>query len=236
MQDQITVEYVKEPSVIVAKTKIPEDLRLLLIEESKSMAMDHRKKSHDPYLVGHFPNGEQLSVKTLDKDVRKDYPAMAELAEIKQQLAVEYIKEYFKIITMSKYGRAEVSVHDMWLNIQKSGDFNPVHNHNCQTFPGLSSFVWLQFPEQIIADRERQLKSFATEPSSSYDHGGWTYLHWGLTNNSHMEQFMMPNQRALIPENGMLYLFPVWLEHVVYPFRGPGERISIATNLNVHYS
>lgn len=236
MYDQISVDFNHEPALITAKTKIPEDLRKELLKESKIMAADHRKKSHDPYLVGNFRNGEQLSIKTLDKDVRKDYPAMEALGEIKQQLAVEYIKEYFKTLKVAKYSRADVSIHDMWLNIQRSGDFNPIHNHNCETFPGLSSFLWVDFPQQILDNVNGEVELMTSAPSSSFDHRGWTYLHWGLTNNSHQEQFLMPSQRALTPENGVLYLFPVWLEHVVYPFKGEGERISIATNLNVDFS
>ena len=44
---------------------------------------------------------------------------------------------------------------------------------------------------------------------------------------------MFPKLEALHPEPGVVYLFPSWLQHVVYPFKGPGTRLSIATNLNV---
>jgi hypothetical protein len=28
-------------------------------------------------------------------------------------------------------------------------------------------------------------------------------------------------------------MFPSWLQHMVYPFEGPGERRTVAANLNV---
>ena len=33
-----------------------------------------------------------------------------------------------------------------------------------------------------------------------------------------------------------IWIFPNWLHHQVYPFFGPGERLSIAMNWNVHDS
>ncbi|HIA71042.1 TPA: hypothetical protein EYN98_34355 [Candidatus Poribacteria bacterium] len=34
------------------------------------------------------------------------------------------------------------------------------------------------------------------------------------------------------PVVGDIYLFPNWLEHMVYPFEGKGERRSVAFNVN----
>ena len=34
------------------------------------------------------------------------------------------------------------------------------------------------------------------------------------------------------PEVGAIYLFPSWLSHMVYPFKGEGERRTVASNLN----
>lgn len=43
-------------------------------------------------------------------------------------------------------------------------------------------------------------------------------------------------QADLWPEPGMLVVFPSWLRHGVRPYRGDGERISIAINLNPRLS
>ena len=37
---------------------------------------------------------------------------------------------------------------------------------------------------------------------------------------------------VMTPEVGKLLLFPSWLQHMVYPFKGEGERRTIASNLN----
>ena len=36
----------------------------------------------------------------------------------------------------------------------------------------------------------------------------------------------------MTPEVGKLLVFPSWLQHMVYPFKGKGERRTIASNLN----
>lgn len=41
----------------------------------------------------------------------------------------------------------------------------------------------------------------------------------------------MRSQHAIVPEPGLLVLFPSWLRHSVRPYSGTGERISIAMNL-----
>lgn len=38
---------------------------------------------------------------------------------------------------------------------------------------------------------------------------------------------------AIVPEDGLLLMFPAWLMHSVRPYRGEGLRISVAVNLSV---
>jgi hypothetical protein len=38
---------------------------------------------------------------------------------------------------------------------------------------------------------------------------------------------------TVLPESGRLVMFPAWLLHQVRPYRGAGERISIAFNLSL---
>ena len=39
--------------------------------------------------------------------------------------------------------------------------------------------------------------------------------------------------QTVIPRAGMMILFPSWLQHGVRPYRGRGQRISVAFNLSV---
>ena len=44
--------------------------------------------------------------------------------------------------------------------------------------------------------------------------------------------FMFSQSSTRRPAVGDIYLFPNWLEHMVYPFEGEGERRSVAFNVN----
>ncbi|HHZ93376.1 TPA: hypothetical protein EYN65_23320 [Candidatus Poribacteria bacterium] len=44
--------------------------------------------------------------------------------------------------------------------------------------------------------------------------------------------FMFAQSSIRRPVVGDIYLFPNWLEHMVYPFEGKGERRSVAFNVN----
>ena len=41
-----------------------------------------------------------------------------------------------------------------------------------------------------------------------------------------------PQSFVMQPEVGKLLVFPSWLQHMVYPFKGEGERRTVASNLN----
>ena len=44
---------------------------------------------------------------------------------------------------------------------------------------------------------------------------------------------LKPTQAVVFkPEVGKIYFFPSWLQHMVYPFKGEGERRTVAANLN----
>jgi hypothetical protein len=46
-------------------------------------------------------------------------------------------------------------------------------------------------------------------------------------------QRLKPSQLITVtPEVGKLLVFPSWLQHMVFPFKGEGERRTIASNLN----
>jgi len=46
------------------------------------------------------------------------------------------------------------------------------------------------------------------------------------------ERLRPPQSFVIQPEVGKLLVFPSWLQHMVYPFKGKGERRTVASNLN----
>lgn len=93
-----------------------------------------------------------------------------------------------------------------WANVLGDGGYNKIHNH-----PGA---VWSGCYYVSVGEPEPQPET-----------NGWIEFQDPRPGNLHGA-----NERVK-PEEGLMLLFPGWLNHFVNPFRGRGERISIAFNL-----
>ena len=130
-----------------------------------------------------------------------------------------YVKTY-----LSKYGdevdkelirtkqMKKIELLTSWLVNQIAGDFNPPHMHKGM----VSAAGWLKVPESIEKNEEREEAG---------------YIEW-LFADPH--PFVNP-KFSFKPQVGKIMLFPSWLQHQVYPFRGKGTRRSISFNVNFKY-
>jgi len=93
-----------------------------------------------------------------------------------------------------------------WANVLRDGGYNTIHNHPGAVWSG-SYYVSVGVP--------------TPEPRFN----GWIEFQDPRPANIHGQK------ERICPEPGLLILFPSWLNHYVNPFRGDGERISIAFNV-----
>lgn len=93
-----------------------------------------------------------------------------------------------------------------WANVLRDGGYNAIHNH-----PGA---VW---------SGSYYVSVGTARPEPRFN--GWIEFQDPRPANIH------GHKQRLRPEPGLLVMFPSWLNHYVNPFRGDGERISIAFNL-----
>jgi hypothetical protein len=98
---------------------------------------------------------------------------------------------------------------DLWLNVQRAGDYNPTHTHG----GSFSGVIFLQVPPQIVND--------------SFD--GQLCFHG--PEEWHIQSFRTGMAKYVLPVPGEFYVFPAWQPHSVAPFRGEGERWSLAFNV-----
>lgn len=106
-------------------------------------------------------------------------------------------------------GRYQLRMIDLWLNCQQAGDYNPMHTHG----GSFSGVIFLKVPEQIHAQ--------------SFD--GQLCFHG--PEEWHMQSFRTGMAEYVLPIPGQFYVFPAWQPHSVMPFRGEGERWSLAFNV-----
>ena len=106
-------------------------------------------------------------------------------------------------------GRYSLQMIDLWLNVQRAGDYNPTHTHG----GSFSGVLFLQVPPQITPERfDGQLCVHGPEA-------------WQI------QSFRTGMATYMLPVPGEYYVFPAWQPHSVPPFRGEGERWSLAFNV-----
>ena len=109
----------------------------------------------------------------------------------------------------AKQGIKKVMMHNSWLVNSIAGDFNPPHMH----YGMLSAAGWLKMPPSVEKDEERE-------------HAGWIEFLYGTP------QMFIDPKYPVKPHVGQIFMFPAWLLHEVYPFRGKGLRRTISFNLS----
>jgi len=117
-----------------------------------------------------------------------------------------------KVAAFWEQGSYAIEVYELWLNCQVAGDYNPVHVHSGD----FSGVLYLKVPKQIDGS----------------DHGGSICFHGPEAFDP--TKFRMGMVQYFVPESGQYYVFPAWQPHSVMPFKGEGERWSIAFNARVH--
>jgi hypothetical protein len=189
------------------KGRLPSALLAELITLGQTVAADPRSRPDaSAKLAG------QLA---LQRELGPDHPAVRELCEGQILPACErWIRHVIDRQppggrgpwTPGRYG---LQLIDVWLNVQRAGDYNPTHT------PGgsFSGVLFLKVPPQIHAD--------------SFD--GQLCFHG--PEEWHIQSFRTGMAHYVLPVPGDFYVFPAWQPHSVAPFRGEGERWSIAFNV-----
>jgi uncharacterized protein (TIGR02466 family) len=105
---------------------------------------------------------------------------------------------------------------DAWANVNRNGDYNVVHTHpNC-----MWSGAYYIDPGQPDPDVRHSGLLELLDPRES-------------ANYIQIQNTVLDARTFIENKPGRMVLFPSWLKHMVHPFVGSGERISIAFNANV---
>ena len=221
MQEQ-EVRIMPLPAVYVMETTMPESM----VDSVNDYIDEYRKKedreSLAPTLVGQIDKGEQLLLDHTDK-------RLVEYTQFISNLGVEYINYYGKSGNKVS-GPKQVETDQTWSVHSYDGDYNPIHDHGTKTVMGISTTAWTKVPEQIG-------RTNATSPTYSlYNESGHAdgciMFSYGQTSSLDAQRLKPSQLITVTPEVGKLLVFPSWLQHMVFPFKGEGERRTIASNLN----
>ena len=108
-----------------------------------------------------------------------------------------------------------IELEAFWINYQENGEYNPIHNHGKSIISGA---IHLKEPEYIHSNDRK------------FDKDGQLIIinHSPILHN--LDKYSMDVK----PTPRGMYIWPASLLHLVNPFRGKGQRVSIAYNA-VHY-
>ncbi len=103
-----------------------------------------------------------------------------------------------------------------WANVLRNGGYNSVHNHPNSMWSGV-----------YYVDRG--------EPDPTPNENGKLELldPRGGINMLYIEKNVLDGRYVIEPVPGLMLVFPSWLKHMVHPYFGKGERISVAFNVTV---
>ena len=212
------------PSVVMLECPLPSEL-----VDSLNEYLDEYKKQEDRKplahtLVGQIHQGEQLLMDHKD-------PILEGYYEFITSMGVAYLDAYAKVTGTQHTGRT-IDIDELWSVHSYEGDYNPVHDHGTKTLMGISTTTWTKVPEQIGKQGEPEVSPDYTLYNDSGACDGFLAFTYGRNEIMNTERLRPSQSVSIRPEVGRQLMFPSWLQHMVYPFFGEGERRTVAANLN----
>ena len=211
------------PAVYVLETQMPKDMIDSVNDYMDEYKHDKNKQSLANTLVGQIDKGEQLLLDHNDK-------RMVEYNNFICNLGAEYIN-HFAASGNSLKGPKQVQIDETWSVHSYDGDYNPIHDHGTKTIMGISTTAWTKVPPQIGAKATANSPTYSLYNESGHSDGCIAFQ-YGQVSVIDSDRLKPAQSFVMTPEVGKLLIFPSWLQHMVYPFKGEGERRTIASNLN----
>ena len=130
-----------------------------------------------------FADGLVGQPKNNERSAQLDFPLDNEIGKqletVFNQIGNTYLKQGY-----DRDSKAEV--FQCWSNHAYAGDYNPYHDHGCQTMAGLSGFLWLKVPNCIeVLD---EVPTTLSGASGAID--GFTHLIWGQSSRRDVLQLL----------------------------------------------
>ena len=233
---EITTTIIPLTLTDIMHVKLPAKLVDDINKHIDKIINDNKKENRKNRLAGELTAGEQTG---LDPD----HPDLSLLKNIYLHASMAFYDNFYSQTAGSLHHKdsgqlsnavrnPKININDMWYNVYKEGDYNPLHNHGTRAWMGLSSFIFLKVPPSVKKASELSKKSKKLGGASGYNDGKTSFI-YGTSTVGDFYNWKYPQGRMLEPEVGDMFIFPKWLQHLVYPFRGPGERRSLAANINV---
>jgi len=192
----------------LCRVELPDEVMTRMEIETTKILHDENREDHAANLAGKIHEGEQIAI-----------PKVGYMKSFIETGILQACQGYIKCSTVldghsiKMWETFDMTFQKAWLVSQYAGDYNPIHTHSGI----LSGIIYIKVPPQINA---------SSEPD------GWLTFHNNREYDAFTLRFQMTQNR--LPKRGDMYIFPAWLGHSVSPFRGEGERRSMAFNVHAY--
>jgi hypothetical protein len=211
------------PAVFLLEAQMPDAMVSGLNTYLDELMEQEDRISHAGTLVGQIGHGQQLTMDHND-------PRLNDFCQMSGILATEYLKNFGS--TGNNLGERQIGVDELWSVHSYERDYNPIHDHGTKTIMGISCTSWTKVPQQILDQPTAGSPEYSLYDASG-DSDGCLAFNYGINSVIDVERLRPPQSFVIKPEVGKYLMFPSWLQHMVYPFEGEGERRTVAANLNV---
>ena len=211
------------PAVFLLEAQMPDAMVSGLNTYLDELMEQEDRTSHAGTLVGQIGHGQQL---TMDHDD----PRLNDFCQMSGILATEYLKNFGN--TGNNIGERHIDIDELWSVHSYERDYNPIHDHGTKSLMGISCTSWTKVPQQILDQPTSGTPEYSLYNASGNSDGCLAF-NYGINSLLDVERLRPPQSFVIKPEVGKYLMFPSWLQHMVYPFEGDGERRTVAANLNV---
>ena len=211
------------PAAFLLETWMPDAMVSGLNTYLDELMEQEDRISHAGTLVGQIGHGQQL---TMDHDD----PRLNDFCQMAGRLATEYVN-YFSS-DVKNVGARKIDVDELWSVHSYERDYNPIHDHGTKSLMGISCTSWTKVPEQILNQPTAGSPEYSLYNASGNSNGCLSF-NYGMNSLLDVQRLRPPQNTVITPKVGLFLMFPSWVQHMVYPFEGEGERRTVAANLNV---
>ena len=213
------------PAVFLLEAWMPDAMVSGLNTYLDELMEQEDRTSHAGTLVGQIGHGQQLTM-------NHDDPRLNDFRKMTEILSIDYLTNFASTTGNPFKDQLAVEIDELWSVHSYERDYNPIHDHGTKTIMGISCTSWTKVPEQILDQPTAGSPEYSLYNASGNSDGCLAF-NYGINSLLDVERLRPPQSFVIKPEVGKYLMFPSWLQHMVYPFEGEGERRTVAANLNV---
>ena len=213
------------PAVFLLEAQMPDAMVSGLNTYLDELMEQEDRTSHAGTLVGQIGHGQQLTMDHND-------PRLNDFCKMTEILSIDYLTNFASTTGNPFKDQLAVEVDELWSVHSYERDYNPIHDHGTKTIMGISITSWTKVPQQIL-DQPTAGSPEYNLYNASGNSDGCLAFNYGINSLMDVQRLRPPQSFVIKPEIGKFLMFPSWLQHMVYPFEGDGERRTVAANLNV---